>query len=54
VCKANSPKIYDVGDTEYPLIAELVDTMPMEQLMEVEDASPVGSFGTAYRTLPDA
>lgn len=43
MCKANSGKIYDVGDTEYSLVADFVDLMPMEQLVEVEEASPVSS-----------
>lgn len=41
VIKANSTRIWDVGDMEYTIIAEFLDELPMEQLAEIEVASPV-------------
>nr|XP_031858448.1 uncharacterized protein CI109_006093 [Kwoniella shandongensis]KAA5525520.1 hypothetical protein CI109_006093 [Kwoniella shandongensis] len=40
VIKANSPRIWDIGDLEYSLIKPFVDELPMEQLVEIEANSP--------------
>ncbi|KAK4688386.1 elongin-A, partial [Tremellales sp. Uapishka_1] len=39
VIRANGPRIWDVGDLEYAMIAEFLNELPMEQLREVEDQS---------------
>ena len=56
--RANSSRIWDVGEMEYPLIRTFLDELPMDQLSEVESSSPVRAaypleqgrrlMGTAY------
>ncbi|WVR09753.1 hypothetical protein IAU60_006829 [Kwoniella sp. DSM 27419] len=40
VVRANAARIWDVGDMEYQLIKPFVDDLPVEQLAEIEAASP--------------
>ena len=39
--KHNAPRIWDVGEMEYKLVAFMVNELPMEQLTEIEANSPV-------------
>ncbi|ORY29818.1 RNA polymerase II transcription factor SIII subunit A-domain-containing protein [Naematelia encephala] len=39
VIKANSSRIYDIGDLEYHVVRGFIDHLPMEQLSEVESNS---------------
>jgi hypothetical protein len=41
VLKHNAPRIWDVGEMEYRLIAFMVNELPMKQLTEIEANSPV-------------
>jgi len=41
VLKLNAPRIWDVGEMEYKLVAFMVNELPMEQLTEIEANSPV-------------
>jgi hypothetical protein len=41
VLKHNAPRIWDVGEMEYKLVAFMVNELPMEQLTEIEANSPV-------------
>jgi hypothetical protein len=41
VLKHNAPRIWDVGEMEYRLVAFMVNELPMEQLTEIEANSPV-------------
>lgn len=39
--RANAARIWDIGDAEYPLVADFVNELPMDQLAEIELNSPV-------------
>jgi hypothetical protein len=41
VVRANAARIWDIGDAEYPLVADFVNELPMDQLAEIEVNSPV-------------
>lgn len=41
VIKTHSTRIWDIGDTEYYLVKDFIDTLPAEQLAAIEEASPV-------------
>jgi elongin-A len=41
VIKTHSTRIWDIGDTEYSLVKDFIDTLPAEQLAAIEEASPV-------------
>lgn len=41
VVKANAIRTWDIGDMEYSLVKEFLDTLPAEQLAAIEEASPV-------------
>ena len=41
VIRANSSRIWDIGDVEYPLIQRFLDDLPMNQLSQIESTSPV-------------
>lgn len=41
VIKYNAPRIWDVGEMEYRLVAFMVNELPMEQLVDIEANSPV-------------
>ncbi|WVQ78858.1 hypothetical protein IAT38_000949 [Cryptococcus sp. DSM 104549] len=40
VIKANSLRIWDIGDVEYSLVKSFIDELPMNQLIEIENNSP--------------
>jgi elongin-A len=42
VIRRNRARIWDIGDLEYGLIKPFLDELPIEQLVEIEDNSPVG------------
>lgn len=41
VIRQNAPRIWDIGDLEYRVVADFVNELPMDQLTEVEANSPV-------------
>lgn len=40
--KTNAARVWDVGDLEYTLIRPFIDELHLDQLAEIEEASPVG------------
>lgn len=49
--KQNSTRIWDIGDLEYRVIAEFLHELPMEQLAEIEGASPVRITALTWNRL---
>lgn len=38
----NSKRIFDIGGVDYALVPEFLSNCPREQLIEIENNSPVG------------
>lgn len=53
VIKANSSRIWDIGDMEYALIADFLNELPVDQLAEIESVSPVSEARTLEHLMPN-